>query len=96
MPVQKNLTPMAPRRTDTFEIKELSVALEDTVSASSEDEEIVGITQTAHKRAEESGRLAPEPLLTENPKRFVLFPIQDDEVRTICYCFVCLFVIGYT
>ena len=72
---------MAPRRTDTFEIKELQVALEDTASASSnEDEEILGITKTAHKQAEESGVLAPEPLLTENPKRFVLFPIQDDEV----------------
>jgi hypothetical protein len=40
------------------------------------------IVKTDHKLAEESGSLAPEPLLTENPRRFVLFPIQDSEVRS--------------
>ena len=29
------------------------------------------------------GKLKPEPLLTENPGRFVLFPIQDNEVSLL-------------
>jgi hypothetical protein len=36
-----------------------------------------------HKQAEDNGELAPEPLLTENPHRFVLFPIQDSEVSAL-------------
>mmetsp|Transcript_32709 Transcript_32709/g.50048 ORF Transcript_32709/g.50048 Transcript_32709/m.50048 type:complete len:395 (-) Transcript_32709:153-1337(-) len=38
------------------------------------------ITKTEHKLAEDQGVLKPEPLLTENPRRFVLFPIQDNEI----------------
>ncbi|GAX23995.1 ribonucleoside-diphosphate reductase subunit M2 [Fistulifera solaris] len=38
------------------------------------------IGKTEHKLAEERGELADEPLLKENPHRFVLFPIQDDEI----------------
>jgi ribonucleoside-diphosphate reductase subunit M2 len=53
-------------------------------SDSSDDEEDVvsveSIVKTAHKLAEERGFEHEEPLLKENPKRFVLFPIQDDEV----------------
>jgi hypothetical protein len=37
--------------------------------------------KTNHKLAELAGKHFPEPLLTENPRRFVLFPIQDNEVR---------------
>jgi hypothetical protein len=37
---------------------------------------------SAHKKAELAGRHVPEPLLMDNPNRFVLFPIQDNEVRT--------------
>lgn len=33
------------------------------------------------RRKETDGSLKPEPLLVENPGRFVLFPIQDNEVR---------------
>lgn len=33
------------------------------------------------RRKEMDGSLKPEPLLVENPGRFVLFPIQDNEVR---------------
>jgi hypothetical protein len=36
--------------------------------------------KTDHKRAEEAGLHQDEPLLKENPHRFVLFPIQDNEV----------------
>ena len=32
------------------------------------------------RRQEMDGSLEPEPMLIENPGRFVLFPIQDDEV----------------
>ena len=33
-----------------------------------------------HKKAEVQGHLAPEPLLQENPHRFVLFPIQHNDI----------------
>eukprot|EP00584_Thalassiosira_punctigera_P004602 CAMPEP_0172546426 /NCGR_PEP_ID=MMETSP1067-20121228/16200_1 /TAXON_ID=265564 ORGANISM="Thalassiosira punctigera, Strain Tpunct2005C2" /NCGR_SAMPLE_ID=MMETSP1067 /ASSEMBLY_ACC=CAM_ASM_000444 /LENGTH=143 /DNA_ID=CAMNT_0013333355 /DNA_START=109 /DNA_END=537 /DNA_ORIENTATION=+ len=33
-----------------------------------------------HKRAELGGRHAEEPLLKENPHRYVLFPIQDADI----------------
>jgi hypothetical protein len=39
------------------------------------------ILQSDHKKAEIAGRFVPEPLLIENPNRFVLFPIQDNEVN---------------
>ena len=32
------------------------------------------------KKMEVSGRLKPEPMLNENPQRFVLFPIKQAEV----------------
>jgi hypothetical protein len=37
---------------------------------------------TEHRRLELEGKLKPEPLLVENPNRFVLFPIQNIEVCT--------------
>ena len=43
---------------------------------------IKAITKSDHKIAEERGFHVAEPLLKENPHRFVLFPIEDDEVRT--------------
>jgi hypothetical protein len=36
--------------------------------------------KTEHKLMEEKGMLSDEPLLQENPYRFVLFPIQDNDV----------------
>jgi hypothetical protein len=38
------------------------------------------IKKTDHKLLEESGELAPEPLLVSNPHRFVIFPIKDNDV----------------
>ncbi len=35
---------------------------------------------SSHKKAELDGRLAPEPFLQENPHRFVLFPIQHNDI----------------
>ena len=40
------------------------------------------ILMSDHRKAEVAGRFVPEPLLMDNPNRFVLFPIQDNEVRT--------------
>eukprot|EP00548_Thalassiothrix_antarctica_P008867 CAMPEP_0194131784 /NCGR_PEP_ID=MMETSP0152-20130528/2460_1 /TAXON_ID=1049557 /ORGANISM="Thalassiothrix antarctica, Strain L6-D1" /LENGTH=411 /DNA_ID=CAMNT_0038826661 /DNA_START=51 /DNA_END=1286 /DNA_ORIENTATION=+ len=45
-----------------------------------ENKEVHKIAKTAHKLSEEEGRHLPEPLLTPNPNRFVLFPIQDDDI----------------
>lgn len=38
------------------------------------------IGKSDHKIEEENGLHAEEPLLKENPQRFVLFPIEDNEV----------------
>lgn len=38
------------------------------------------VTVSDHKLAELAGRHAVEPLLKENPNRFVLFPIEDNEI----------------
>ena len=38
------------------------------------------VVVSEHKRAEMEGRHAEEPLLKENPGRFVLFPIKEPEV----------------
>ena len=38
--------------------------------------------QSDHKKFELSGNMKPEPLLMENPGRFVLFPIQHEDVST--------------
>ena len=38
------------------------------------------VQKTEHKLQEERGELEPEPLLKENPHRFVIFPIQDNDV----------------
>jgi hypothetical protein len=37
---------------------------------------------TEFKVKEANGELLPEPLLTENPNRFVVFPIQHHDVRS--------------
>jgi hypothetical protein len=41
------------------------------------------VHKSDHKLAEEAGEFADEPLLKESKHRFVLFPIQDNDVRTI-------------
>lgn len=54
------------------------------------ENEFKGCMKVSQMRQQEiDGTLKPEPLLTENPGRFVLFPIQDNEVKVyseaICY-----------
>ena len=54
-----------------------------TPSPSTPDSGVPGdavVTKTDHKLKEERGELAPEPLLVENPHRFVIFPISDNDV----------------
>lgn len=46
----------------------------------SEEVSTGNVTVTEHRRLELEGKLKPEPLLVENPGRFVLFPIQNPEV----------------
>jgi hypothetical protein len=63
---------------------------DDSSSPSEEEEEldlteesvIAKIVKTEHKLFEESDAFE-EPLLKENPHRFVLFPIQDNDVSTV-------------
>jgi hypothetical protein len=38
------------------------------------------VNKTEHKLQEEQGLFADEPLLKANPHRFVIFPIQDNDV----------------
>lgn len=54
-----------------------------TIDSQAETEnELKGKRKVSDQRQKEiDGTLKPEPLLTENPGRFVLFPIQDNEVR---------------
>lgn len=50
-------------------------------TAEGEENEFKGCMEMSEMRRKEmEGTLKPEPLLTENPGRFVLFPIQDNEV----------------
>ncbi len=46
------------------------------------------VVPSEHKLAELDGRFLEEPLLKENPNRFVLFPIEDNEVRALITCVV--------
>ena len=58
----------------------VSPSFSDVDSFNCEDEAIQNIGKTDHKILEERGFPEEEPLLKENPQRFVLFPIQDNEV----------------
>lgn len=57
-------------------------------SLDSEDQLVsttAAVTISEHKLAELEGRHMVEPLLKENPSRFVLFPIEDNEVSMIIW-----------
>jgi hypothetical protein len=55
--------------------------LDEPLFTSSSADDIVRISD--HKIAERDGLHAIEPLLRENPNRFVLFPIQDNDVSVV-------------
>jgi len=63
--------------TDIDIVSDLKALTLDTESSSTESETALSITD--HKRLELEGKIK-EPLLEENPGRFVLFPIQNPEV----------------
>jgi len=53
-----------------------------TVAAEADDPALAaGDEVSTYKRRELAGELLPEPLLVENPKRFVIFPIEHNDVR---------------
>lgn len=52
-------------------------------SVASADRTQMLVRKTEHKLLEEQGALDDEPLLKSNPHRFVIFPIQDNDVRVI-------------
>lgn len=60
-----------------------------SVSSSDELSPISGFQRESsiseHKLDELAGRHVEEPLLKENPQRFVLFPIEDNEVSSPCH-----------
>lgn len=56
-------------------------ASDDEASHGSDDGITMLVRKTEHKLLEEQGILNDEPLLKPNPYRFVLFPIQDNDVR---------------
>ena len=63
---------------------ERSFGSSDDESSTAEEQTMVTMLakKTAHKLKEEQGMFSEEPLLKENPFRFVLFPIQDNDVST--------------
>jgi len=69
--LDKNVRPVSPEGCDDSVVSSVP-------SVISREESATLISD--HKRAELDGLHAEEPLLTENPGRFVLFPIQDDDI----------------
>lgn len=68
---EENHAPVVQRTRDVNDADVYDSATKDAVNS---------IVITEHKRAELEGRHTEEPLLKENPNRFVLFPIQDTEI----------------
>ena len=58
-----------------------------TFSSSKLDEIVHKISESEHRQLEEKGLLEPEPLLVENKRRFVLFPIEHNDVSKISVSF---------
>ena len=61
-----------------------SFSSEEGETPSSKDVQML-VQKTEHKLKEERGELSEEPLLKENPHRFVIFPIQDNDVSIVLY-----------
>ena len=60
-----------------------SDASSDASPADVQDDARMLLAKTEHKLMEEQGMLADEPLLKSNPHRFVIFPIQDNDVSSV-------------
>ena len=74
----KEFRPISPTDDDSVVSSSSSVSTAVVPSASTRSDPV---PISEHKRAELNGEHADEPLLMDNPNRFVLFPIQDNEVR---------------
>ncbi|GAB9464307.1 hypothetical protein Gpo141_00001742 [Globisporangium polare] len=75
----------SPVSIDSLKSLSLNNAAEDAKEATSSSLDFTDVTEAGipislYKRKELNGELLPEPFLTENPNRFVLFPIQEPEV----------------
>ena len=60
--------------------KSINSAFSDESSQGSTESPTMLASKTEHKLKEEQGLMAEEPLLKANPHRFVIFPIQDNDV----------------
>lgn len=70
--MEQSLEPVSTKGTPSFDLTDLAVK-----------QTLISVD----KKTEDAGRFLEEPLLKENPNRFVLFPIQDNEVRLCVYIF---------
>jgi len=85
-----HVTPTKSFHNDTHVVSPSSFSSDDSISIRSEDSSLEDdsppkvihkkITVSAHKQLELDGKHLPEPILMDNPGRFVLFPIQNQEV----------------
>lgn len=86
LPSTVDLRPVSPDSDYTTSSTESDTSDDESSSKSSSSstrklEDIVKkITQSEHRTLEKNGKLKPEPMLIENPRRFVLFPIEHDDV----------------
>ena len=71
--MEQSLEPVSTKGTPSFDLTDLAVK-----------QTLISVD----KKTEDAGRFLEEPLLKENPNRFVLFPIQDNEVRLCVYIYI--------
>ena len=72
------VSPESPESYDFSVSSDASSASSDEITSFHREEPSI----SEHKLDELAGRHAVEPLLKENPNRFVLFPIEDNEVSS--------------
>ncbi|KAG7338078.1 ribonucleotide reductase, small chain [Nitzschia inconspicua] len=80
--LNSNAAPVVtPTKEDLRSVSETdSLTSDESLAASPDCSSKFLIQKTEHKLKEERGELEPEPLLKENPHRFVIFPIQDNDL----------------
>jgi hypothetical protein len=87
-PISKLPSDTTPRNCDVSLPARVSPSSSESYASSSShddysvDDQVKKIVKTEHKIKELEGLHVPEPLLSDNPGRFVLFPIQDNDVST--------------
>ncbi len=76
-PAGKHANPISPDNSSSNFADDNSESTTDVVLSNA----LSTVSVSEHKKDELEGRHVEEPLLKENPNRFVLFPIEDNEVR---------------